>query len=292
VGDAPDQSPFLRIGIAGVGLIGGSIALAARRRWPSIAIVGVDRDDVLRLAADRRVIDEARPTVASLKDVDLIVLSTPIPAILDDVRTLGSVGTAAIVTDTGSTKRQIVDAAARAGLHRFVGGHPMAGAERGGLAHASASLFDDRPWLFVTGAGADADADAAIPQALSAFVRGLGARPHSTDATTHDRTMAYVSHLPQLVSTTLMTEVGQAVGEDGLAHAGRGLMDLTRLASSPGDIWQGIIATNADFIGEAIDALTSELGAARQAIGQSDDVARRFEAGRHWRDRWQPERSR
>jgi prephenate dehydrogenase len=277
---APSDCPFARVAIVGVGLIGGSIALAARRRWPRITIAGVDHPPVLTTACDRGVIDETRFSVRDLRDADLIVLAAPIHEIIESLGAIGRAGLKAAVTDTGSTKRHIVEAASRAGVRGFVGGHPMAGKERGGIDQASGDLFAGRPWLLVS-----SEAPAETCTKIAAFVRGLGAEPHEIDPDTHDRTMAYVSHLPQIVSTALMARVGDAVGDTGLARAGRGLADMTRLAASPSDVWQGILATNADYIAEAAEALAADLRDIRGELTDEAAVAGRFERAHRWRSR-------
>src|SRR5262249_28960798 len=137
----------------------------------------------------------------------------------------------------------------------FVGGHPLAGAARGGLEHARPDLFVGRPWL-LTPTGQRQT----IPDQLLAFVRALGGVPQVLDVDSHDRILAFLSHLPQLTVSALMKVIGEAVGPDGLALAGRGLGDTTRLASSPADIWKDIVATNADHVGRALDALIVVLG--------------------------------
>ena len=272
------HASFARVGIVGVGLIGGSIALALRRRTPSTHIVIVDRPDVAATALSRGLADAVAASADTLADVDLIILATPIAAILD---ALG-----AIVTDVGSTKRHILEAARRSGV-AFVGGHPMAGGERGGLEHATADLLEGRRWFLVPG-----DAPPVRTARVATFIRAIGAEPYEIDAPSHDRTMAYVSHLPQIVSTVLMQQVGASVGPDGLDHAGRGLEDLTRLASSPSDIWQGILATNADFVGEAAAKMAAHLSALGAGLDDAPSVQGTFDAARAVRQQWMARRRR
>ena len=277
---APDSggAPFARVGIVGLGLIGGSIAWALRRRSPATRLVGVDRPGVVAAAKAAGLIDDSAEAVDGLRDVDLVVLATPIPVIIESLDALSRMGTRAVVTDVGSTKRHIVAAAAGAGLTEFVGGHPMAGREQGGLAAADAALFEGHAWWLTTGL-AHADSISRV----RAFVRSLGASPVEIDPERHDRTMAYVSHLPQIASTTLMAEVGAAVGPHGLAGAGQGLDDMTRLAASSADVWAGILATNADFIAEAGARLADALGRLAVELGDADAVAARFEAANRFR---------
>src|SRR6185295_3259506 len=140
---------FSKIGIVGLGLIGGSIALAARQLWPAALVIGVDNKDVLETAMRLHAIDVAADSFFVLAEADVIILAAPIKqniALLDELDE--GVAQAAVVTDTGSTKRAIVEAArSLPPRFTFVGGHPLAGAARGGLEHARPELFKGRPWL-------------------------------------------------------------------------------------------------------------------------------------------------
>src|SRR6266853_725332 len=224
----PEGQPpiFEKIGIIGLGLIGGSIALAARALWPSSLVIAVDNKDVLEAAMRLHAIDVAADDLIVLAEADLIVLAAParqnialLEALDDNVRQ------PAVITDTSSTKREIVQAArVLPARFTFVGGHPLGGAARGGLEHARSDLFRGRPWL-LTPSG---DAGGPAVEQLSAFARALGAEPRIVDAGTHDRLLAFLSHLPQLTASALMAVVGDAVGKDGLSLAGRGLADSTR----------------------------------------------------------------
>ena len=271
--------PFARLGIVGLGLIGGSIALATRRRWPGVEITGVDKPEVIQAALHGRVIQSHAAGPEGLSSADLVVLAAPIDGILDSLAAAGRAAQPAVITDVGSTKRQIMAAAAAAGITEFVGGHPMAGAERGGLVHARADLFDGRPWFIEPG-----QASAGVVERVEQWVTGLGAVPRRVDAISHDRTMAYASHLPQLLASTLMATAGTTLGTDGLSVSGPALREMTRLASSPPDIWRGILTTNADYISEALAAFTATLPATAplDVVKWIDDV---FRQARVWRDR-------
>ncbi len=247
--------PFARVGIAGLGLIGGSVALAVRAAWPSATLVGFDARPAPRDRADD-VVDERVRAVTGLAGCDLIVLAVPVPAMSELMGELSAVEATTVVTDVGSIKRQVMAAAAAAALPVFVGGHPMAGSERGGLREARGDLFEGRPWLLVHG-----DASPAVRDRLVTFVSGLGAYPIWLEAEVHDRVVAYVSHLPQVVAAALMNAAVAAVGEGALAAAGSAFVEMTRLASSPPDLWEGILAANADCLAEAIDRLTASLPA-------------------------------
>jgi prephenate dehydrogenase len=278
----PEEPPvFGRIGIAGLGLIGGSIALAAREIWPSSLVIGVDNKDVLETAMRLHAIDVAADDLVVLAEADLVVLAAPVRQNIALLAELDEhVRTPAIVTDTGSTKRHVALAARQLpDRFTFVGGHPLAGAARGGLEHARPDLFTGRPWLLTP-----EDGRSAVPEKLSAFIAALGAVPRMLSVGAHDRMVAFLSHLPQLAASALMKVVGEAVGQDGLALAGRGLGDTTRLASSPADIWQDIAATNADEIAPALDALIEVLEDLRGDLPAGVKLDEIFCDAARWRD--------
>ena len=272
---------FQTVGIVGLGLIGGSIALATRAALPHAKVIAVDNQDVLDSAMRVNAIDVAADDLAVLAEADLIILAAPVRQNLDILRRLaGHVQQPAVITDTSSTKRAIVEAA-RALPERltFVGGHPLGGAAAGGIDHAHPDLFRGRPWLFTP----DGDSHREALERLVAFTRSIGADPRTLDAALHDRLLAFLSHLPQLTASALMAAVGSAVGDEGLALAGRGLVDTTRLASSPAEMWSDIAATNADEMGPALDALIDMLQQLRSDLSAGHRLREIFaEAGR-WR---------
>ncbi len=248
-----DPHGFDRIVVIGHGLIGGSIALAAAERLPKIRVTALDRNDDISAAAD----------------ADLVVLAAPIGEILRMLPALATIVRATtVITDTGSTKAAIVQAAA--GM-RFIGGHPIAGAAVSGLAAARADLFAGRPWI-LTPTGA---CDPADVTRLERFIESLGARTQRLDAEEHDRVFAFLSHLPQLAVSALMDVVGSHVGADALAMAGPGLRDTTRLATSPPDIWRDVVNTNEAAVHRALDRL----------IERVDRYAGRSDREKRWRAR-------
>jgi prephenate dehydrogenase len=299
------QTPiFDKIGIVGLGLIGGSIALAAREIWPSALVIAVDQKDVLETAMRLHAIDVAADDLVVLAEADIVILAAPVKqnlALLAELEE--NVRQPAVVTDTGSTKREIVGGAR--GLSprfTFIGGHPLAGAAQGGLERARPDLFSGRPWLLTppvargsqpdvtrgfqpSGSGGLQPSDAAgvALEKLTAFIQALGAVPRIISPEAHDRLLAFLSHLPQLTASALMHVVGEAVGKEGLALAGRGLADTTRLASSPPDIWKDITATNADEIGSALDALIALLQDLRRDLPDGDRLAEVFDDAGRWR---------
>jgi len=268
---------FEKIGIVGLGLIGGSIALKSRELWPTALVIAVDNKDVLETAMRLHAIDVAADDLIVLAEADIVILAAPVKQNIALLAELDEhVRQPAVVTDTGSTKREIVAAAADLPPRfTFVGGHPLAGAAHGGLDHARPDLFAGRPWLLTpTPAASDK---------LTAFIRALGAEPRIVSPDAHDRMLAFLSHLPQLTASALMQVVGDAVGHDGLALAGRGLADTTRLASSPADIWRDIAASNADQIGPALDALIAVLQDLRADLADGDRLEEVFTDAARWR---------
>jgi len=214
--------------IAGLGLIGGSIARGLTAAgW---RVVGVDRPGPLRAALRARAIARGFPTLAAAAvDVDVVVLAAPPRANLHLLRALSRLEPPPrVVTDVGSVKGPICAAARALGVKGFVGGHPMAGRERGGFAAGAPGLFAGRTWVLTPGA----------PHArktVRALVRALGARVVTMEPAAHDRAVAFVSHLPQLVSWALLAAAARdPVASRHLRVAGPGFADMTRLARSRG----------------------------------------------------------
>ena len=274
---------FNKVAIVGLGLIGGSIALAVRRHWPTGLVIGVDRKEVLERAMVLHAIDVAADDLVVMAEADLVILAAPVEQNIELLAQIDRyVTTAAVVTDVGSTKRTTVAAAKQLPDRlAFIGGHPLGGAPRGGIEHARPDLFEGRPWLFTP----TTDEPAAALERLSSFVRTLGAEPHVVDPTEHDELLAFVSHLPQLATSALMHVVGTTAGEKGLALTGRGLFDATRLASSPADIWRDICRSNADAIGGALDEFIGELQRIRAELNSGAEIDRVFDSAGTWRAR-------
>ena len=277
------EAGFGRIGIVGVGLIGGSIAFAARRTFPSAVIVGVDTDDVVDAARQLGALHQGAANPGILAGCELIVLAAPVR---QNVRLLAQLGDhvhdASLVTDAGSTKRAVIAAAHALPAHlTFIGGHPLAGAARGGLEASRADLFERRPWLLTPNRTTSRDA----VERLSWFIRSLGATPIEIDPVVHDRVLAFTSHLPQLTATALMHVVGEAVGEAGLRFSGGGLSDTTRVAASPASVWGDICATNADEILPALDQLIATLQQLRTTLATDAPIDPLFANAQRWRNK-------
>jgi prephenate dehydrogenase len=288
---------FTKVGIVGLGLIGGSIALRARELWPGSLVIAVDNKDVLETAMRLHAIDVAADDLIVLAEAELVVLAAPVKQNIGLLSELDQyIQRPAIITDTGSTKREIVSAAQKLPARfTFIGGHPLGGAAKGGLEHARPDLFAGRPWLLTpdaapangarpAGAAAAGIQERDALEQLSAFIRSLGSNPRTLSAEAHDRLLAFLSHLPQIAASALMQVVGEAVGADGLALSGRGLADTTRLAGSPPDIWKDIVETNADQIGPALDDLIALLQDLRRDLPETGRLTDVFSNARRWRD--------
>ena len=259
-----------KITIIGCGLIGGSIALALRRRRPDWALACLDLPERLAALREAEIGDE----IGSLDDAAthvpgsaFVLLAMPVEATretLTRIRPFLDEGT--IISDMGSTKKQIMAEARELmppGVH-FIGGHPMAGSERSGIEAADALLFSDRAYILCP--YHDTPPDALL--SLLDLVESLPALPITLDPEEHDRMMAVVSHLPQLIAMALM-QAGQAADATHTllnTLAGRGFLDMTRLAASDYGVWKGILESNDDAIREALDLFEEILASLRQAI--------------------------
>ena len=262
--------------------------MAIRDRWPESRVFGVDSESVVAHALGGGAIERGFETIDALPDVSLIVLAAPVGQNIELLQQIGRGGRVLpdpaahpiTITDVGGTKRAIVNAArALPPGVTFVGGHPLGGGERGGFAFARPDLFAGRPWIFTP----DGDGTADAVERLSRLVTGLRAKPLIIPADEHDRVMAFVSHLPQLAASALMDAVGGAAHAEGLRMAGRGLVDTTRLASSPADVWRDICLTNADCIEGAFDCLIQRLTQLRGDLRRGDAVEAIFSAAARWR---------
>ncbi|HET7840822.1 MAG TPA: prephenate dehydrogenase/arogenate dehydrogenase family protein [Terriglobia bacterium] len=259
---SPNDS-FQNITIVGLGLIGGSWGLALREQGLRATRTGYDRPEILRLAVERGIVDRgALDFPAAVRDADLIILATPVAAILDLLPQLkGAIKPTALVTDTGSTKRLICRRAAEVfdGADLFVGGHPLAGKERSGLEQAEAGLFKGARYVLTPRSPDDLE-DRRV-KAFVELVKAAGALPFVTDPTSHDRAVAFLSHLPQLVSTGLASLIAEQGAEDFLPPelAASGFRDVTRLAESPYNVWRDICLTNIENIQSALESLIEKL---------------------------------
>ena len=268
--------PVARVVLAGLGLIGGSIALSVRRHLPGTSVVAWDDEGIVAEGVRRGVIDaQGRPE--DLREGDLLIIAAPPIGSLYVLDSLPTLPPGVIVTDVVSTKSVISEAAASRGIP-FVGGHPMAGSEKSGLAHATEDLFDGKRWFLV-----DAGAGDAVNDTVEQFVRSIAAQPEWIEAGEHDRLMAAISHLPQIAATALMAVAGPLAGASNLDLAGSGLRDTTRLAASDPELWAQIAASNAGELAGAIKALRLELERVEHALDAAEPLNEFFARGRQWR---------
>ena len=275
---------YTQITIVGTGLIGGSFALALKSRGLAQRIVGCDRAEILRQAERAGAIDAGQiDLAAACAGSELVMLATPVGAIIDLLPRIAPIlGANSLVTDVGSTKREICATAERVwgrnAAQRFLPGHPMAGKAEGGVEHATAELFNNAVWLF-TPLSQERTPPA---QHLMDVTEKIGARPLVCDADAHDRICAYVSHLPQMMATALASLVAETDEEEGLDPnqlAGAGLRSMTRLATSPYSMWRDIALTNADNIEAALLKMEQKLAHIRENL-QSPELRAEFEKAR------------
>jgi prephenate dehydrogenase len=277
------------IAIVGTGLIGASIGLALRRAGFAGEIVGVDTNQNEATAARRIGAISRAGGLEDAAEADAIVLAVPVLAIMDCMRRLAPMlGPKQLVTDVGSTKLAISRLASSlfggANQARFLPGHPMAGKETGGAALAEAALFDGAMWLFTPLRGEATELEAE----WRAWVAKFGARTMDLDAARHDRICAWVSHLPQMVSTAM-----SGMFEDELAHApelaaefraigGRALREMTRLGASPYSMWRDVAHTNTEPLAATIFALEQRLAHLRENL-KTPELREEFEKANAFR---------
>jgi prephenate dehydrogenase len=270
----------VKLAVLGVGLIGGSIGLAAKEHVEDAEVVGFGRDpERLRLALERGAIDRAAATLEeAVEGAELCFACAPVGALPELVRAaLDASGDDTLVTDVGSTKQDLVS---RTPDPRFVGGHPIAGAETAGVEHARADLFQGAVWYLTP----HEQSSGLLYERLHRFVVELGARPVAVDAETHDRLVAVFSHLPHVLANVLASQAAARLSEHGeaLRQVGPSFRDMTRVAGANTAIWSDIYRSNRAAIVEEIRGFRREL----------DEVERRLEAGEveHWNDRAREDR--
>ncbi len=254
---------FDRIAIVGLGLIGGSLAAAFKRKNVAARLLGVDQAEVLTQASERGLIDDGfapEARAAALAEADLVILATPIRTILDLLREIGpELKPGALVTDVGSTKARVV-ATAREHLPPgvyFLGGHPMTGSEKSGVAHADPLLFENAAYVLTH--------EERVPeprvQDLVELLQTVGARVLFLSPEAHDRIAAAVSHVPQILAVALMQFAAERNQREPhtLELAAGGFRDMTRIAASPYAVWADILATNRETILAALGDFQRQL---------------------------------
>jgi prephenate dehydrogenase len=282
---------FERVAVIGVGLIGGSFALALKRAGACAGVVGAGRNaENLRAARERGVIDSiAADAAEAARGADLVFVAVPVgqmPSVFEAIRPVldGRV----VVTDGGSTKRDVV-AAARAGLKdrfpRFVPAHPIAGGERSGATAAEATLFEGKRVVVAPVAETAPDA---LAKAEAAW-RACHARPSRMTPEEHDAVFAAVSHLPHLLAFALVHDIARHANAAQLfGFAAGGFRDFTRIASSHPEMWRDICVANRDALLAELDRYVQQLAEIRPLLERGDGAAleRVFAEARAARNRW------
>jgi prephenate dehydrogenase len=268
-----------RISILGTGLIGGSLGLAWAERRPECTLIGYDRPEVLETAEERGAIDrKAADPITAVAGADLVVLATPLSSILSLLDSIGDhLDDGTFVTDVGSVKQPVLDQAADVlpDHVQFLGGHPMAGAEQAGIEHADALLFENAVYALCLPDGTDEQAlDGPLAPVVD-LIDATGARPLRLNADQHDRLVAAVSHLPQLLAVALVNTVADADEADdaqnlALELAGGGFRDMTRIAASPFDVWRDILVGNEGRIHDALSQFRRSLRTLRNRLIEND----------------------
>jgi prephenate dehydrogenase len=261
----------MRIAVLGVGLIGGSIGLAAHEHVADAEVVGFGRNpDRLRRAVELGAIDSAADSVAAaVEGAELCFACAPVGALEGLVReALDAAGAGCLVSDVGSTKQQLL---AAVDDPRFVGGHPIAGAETAGVEHARADLFQGAVWYLTP----LPHSEGLLYERLHRFVVALGAHPVAVDPATHDRLVAVFSHLPHVLANVLASQAAGRLADQGeaLRHVGPSFRDMTRVAGANTDIWADIYRANSDAIVEEIRAFRDELGRVEELLTSGDVAA-------------------
>jgi prephenate dehydrogenase len=274
--------PIRQITIVGTGLIGGSFALAVKKRGFAGRIVGCDRAPVLERARTKAAIDVGHTNPAdAVRGSQIIVLATPVSGIIDLIDRLGPVlPPKTLLTDVGSTKALVLEKAKiifrkNTGT-RFLAGHPMAGKEQSGVEYADPDLFQGAAW-FVTPVAGQKIYDDLSGEYLE-WVEKIGARIAGMDAGAHDQLCAWISHLPQMISTALAAALVDEYGADAplLEAGGRALREMTRISGSPYSMWRDIALTNKTNIRNALSRLEQHLAHIRENL-DTRELAMEFE---------------
>jgi prephenate dehydrogenase len=277
-----------QITIIGTGLIGGSFGLALKKRRFRGRIVGCDREPVLKRAQKLSVIDEGESNpLRAVRGSQVIVLATPVGAIIELIDRLGpTLSPQTLLTDVGSTKAEILSRAKKifgsnAG-NRFLAGHPMAGKEHSGVEFADPDLFQGAAWLVTPSPGQNVH-DGLSGEFLK-WVKKIGARVSTIDAEEHDQLCAWISHLPQLISTALAGLLVDEFGDKPMLEAGgRALSEMTRISASPYSMWRDIALTNKNNIQQTLMKLEQRLAHLRENL-DTRELAMEFERAHRLRD--------
>jgi prephenate dehydrogenase len=262
--EAPGEAARpLRLALLGLGLIGGSVGLAARERLGA-RVVGFDPDPQVReRALALGVVDEAVDDPARLGPADVALVAAPVHALAPRIAEACAHVTGAVITDVGSTKRALVEAAPS---ERYIGGHPLAGAEVAGVEHARGDLFDGATWYLTP----RPQSEGILLERLHRFVTGLGAVPTVIGHDEHDRLMAAFSHVPHVVANAMVAAATRALGEEAIPVVGPSFRDATRVAGANPPLWAGIYDANREAVLDGLDATIDVLREARGLLAAGD----------------------
>jgi prephenate dehydrogenase len=266
------SSSIRQITIIGTGLVGGSFGLALKKHGFRGKIIGCDRKPVLAKAKRIGAIDQGfSDPIEACDNSNVVLLATPVGGIIELIDKLASSLPAdALLTDVGSTKSEILQRAAKAfgsGVSsRFLGGHPMAGKENSGIEFADADLFRGAIWFFTPASGQSLKRGE-IAEYIT-WVKKIGARIEAIDAAEHDQLCAWISHVPQMLSTALASTLVNEYGEGAplLESGGRALREMTRISASPYSMWRDIALTNKKSIADALLKLEQKLAHIRENL--------------------------
>lgn len=265
-----NRQMFRKAVILGTGMLGGSVALALKKHGLATLVVGTSRQEAsLKIAKDMKAIDEGTMDVRkAIQGADLVILAAPVKVILAHIEDISKhLRRGCVVTDVGSSKAAIVDAAQKHFPPHvlFVGSHPMAGSEKSGVAHANADLFKGAVCIMTPTDKTSRAARDKVKQLWTLF----GAHVKTMEPLQHDEALAYVSHLPHMMAFALV----RAIPEDFLVYGAAGLMDTTRVAGSSSQMWADICASNYRHVAKAIDEAVKSLAEIRKAVVDRDEAA-------------------
>jgi prephenate dehydrogenase len=271
-----------QITIIGTGLIGGSLALALRKQKFAGKIVGCDREGTLERARMRGAIDQGTVNPSdAVRGSQLVVLATPVLAIVDLMERLGPVLPArALLTDVGSTKRVVVEHAqkvfGKAAGKRFLAGHPMAGKELSGVDYADAELFHHAVWFLSP--LPEQNLNEGLIAEFAGWIDAIGARIAMLPADEHDRLCGWISHVPQMMSTALAAALVDEFGSEAplLPAGGRALQEMTRISASPYSMWRDVAISNKKNLEAALWKVEQRLAHIRENLG-TRELAEEFE---------------
>ena len=264
--------PIRQITMIGTGLIGGSLGLALRKKGFPGKIIGSDQPDVLRLAKKIKAIDQGiTDPQRACQGSNLVVLATPVTTIIDLIERLApDLPADALVTDVGSTKSEIVSRAQKAfgsrAPDKFLAGHPMAGKENSGIGFADPNLFRGAVWFLTPQSGQNVRRG--LAGEYISWLRKIGAEIAEMDPAEHDQLCAWISHVPQFLSTALAASLVEEYGESApiLESGGRALREMTRISGSPYSMWRDIALTNKPYISDALLKLEQRLEHIRENL--------------------------